>query len=165
MDTTESTSAVVLEERAPLPALSIRATTSIARLSEVQGESLANLVASMRRRGIVPAGPPFVRYHSFGEGEAHLEVGIPVSEPQSAEGLVAPSELPGGSVITLWHVGSHDRLGEAYARLDAWLGEHDRHRNGPPWEVYTWIDPAVDPDPAAWPAASDWRTELVQAVR
>ena len=22
-----------------------------------------------------------------------------------------------------------------------------RHRNGPPWEVYTWIDPAADPDP------------------
>ena len=78
MDTVQTTDAIVLEDRAAQPAMSIRATAPISRLSETQGESLANLVASMRRRGIVPAGPVFVRYHSFDDGEADLETGIPV---------------------------------------------------------------------------------------
>ena len=157
--------AAVLEARDPQPALSIRTTTSTARLSEVQGESLASLIASMQRRGIEPAGPPFVRYHSFDEHEADLETGIPVSAPQAADGPIEPIELPGGNVIVLWHVGSHERLGEAYVRLQLSLGEHDRQPIGPPWEVYSWIDPASVPDPATWPEPSTWRTQLVQPVR
>ena len=164
MDTGHATDAIVLEDRAAQPALSVRATIPTSRLSEAQGEGLADVIVSMRRRGIVPAGPVFVRYHSFDDGEADLETGIPVRDPEAGDGVVVPSELPGGTVISVWHVGSHDRLGEAYARIDAWLGQHGRGRTGPSWEIYTWIDPTVDPDPAIWPEPSAWRTELVQPV-
>jgi len=119
----------------------------------------------LRQHGATPAGPPFVRYHSFGEAETDVEVGLPVAEAVAGQGRVAAGELPGGTAASAWHLGPHDRLTDAYARLQAWLEEHGHQPDGPGWEVYHWIDPRQAPDPAAWPHSSTWRTELVQPIR
>ena len=111
-----------------------------------------------------PAGPPFVRYHTLGETETDLEVGIPVAEAEPGEGQIAAGALPGGTAVTTWHLGSHDGLAEAYARLRAWLEEHGSTADGAAWEVYWWIDLSVEPNPSAWPAPSEWRTQLVQPI-
>jgi effector-binding domain-containing protein len=165
MEADQSHEDVVVEEREPQPVLSVRQTVELAQLTEAQGQSLGELWSSIDRRGTKPAGPPFVRYHTFGETATDLEVGIPVVGPSSGEGQVAAGELPGGAAVTTWHLGSHDGLGDAYARLDAWLKEHGREANGAAWEVYSWIDPGVEPDPSAWPAPSEWRTQLVQPIK
>ena len=156
---------VVNEEREPQPVLSIRQTVELARLTEAQAASLRDLWSSMHRRGVRPAGPPFVRYHRFGESETDLEVGIPVVAASSGEAHIESGELPSGAAITTWHIGSHDGLGDAYARLDAWLKEHGRQADGAAWEVYAWIDPSREPDPSTWPARSEWRTQLVQPIK
>ena len=155
---------VRIEEREPQPVLSIRQTVELARLTDAQGESLRELWSFSQRHEAKLTGPPFVRYHTFGETETDLEVGIPVVEAVDGEGRVAFRELPGGAAITTWHIGSHDRLADAYARLGAWPKEHGREADGAAWEVYTWIDPSVEPDPSAWPAPSEWRTQLVQPI-
>jgi effector-binding domain-containing protein len=155
---------VLIEEREPQPVLSIRQTVELARLTEAQGERLRELWSFINRQGVEPAGPPFVRYHTFGETETDLEVGIPVVDVVSGEGRIVFGELPGGAAITTWHIGSHDRLADAYARLNAWPKEHGREADGAAWEVYTWIDPRLEPDPSAWPAPSEWRTQLVQPI-
>jgi effector-binding domain-containing protein len=155
---------VLVEDREPQPVLSIRAGARVAELAEAQGERLRELRSSMQRRGLPPAGPPFVRYHTFGEEETDLETGIPVAEAAAGDGRVAASELPGGAAIVTWHIGAHDRLGEAYGRLEAWLKEHGREAAGAGWEIYWWIDPAAEPDPAAWPPPPEWRTELIQPL-
>ena len=165
MDPGQTPQTLVVEEREPQPVLSIRRTVELARLSEAQGESLRDLWGSIQRRGVEPAGPPFVRYHTFGETETDLEVGVPVVEASPGEGQVGAGELPGGPALTTWHLGSHDGLGDAYARLDAWLKGHERKADGAAWEVYTWIDPVLEPDPSAWPAPSEWRTQLVQPIK
>ena len=156
---------VAVEELERQPVLSVRATVQVAQLAEAQGEMLRELWSSIREEGPTPAGPPFVRYHAFGETETDLELGIPVVERAAGGGRVAAGEMPGGTAITTWHIGAHDRLGDAYGRLDAWLKEHDRAADGAAWEVYWWIDPAVEPDPSAWPTPSEWRTQLVQPIR
>jgi effector-binding domain-containing protein len=157
--------AVTVEERDSHPILSIRRTVDMAHLTEAQGDSLRELWRFTQRRGVKPAGPPFVRYHTFGETNTDLEVGIPVVEASSGESEIAAGELPGGTAITTWHTGSHDGLGDAYARLDAWLKEHGRTADGAIWEVYTWIDPDIEPNPSAWPAPTEWRTQLVQPIK
>jgi effector-binding domain-containing protein len=156
---------VSVDELEPQPVLSIRRTVELAQLTEAQGESLRELWSSMHRRGVTPGGPPFVRYHTFGESETDLEVGIPVVAASSGDGQVASGELPGGAAITTWHIGSHDGLGNAYARLEAWLKDHGRTGAGAAWEVYLWIDPSLEPDPSTWPAPSEWRTQLVQPIK
>ena len=165
MDAGQNREGVVVAERDRQPVLSIRQTVEVAHLTEAQGESLRELWSSIDRRGVKPAGPPFVRYHTFGETQTDLEVGIPVVEAPSGEGHVVAGELPGGAAVTTWHIGSHDGLGAAYARLDTWLREHGREADGAAWEVYSWIDPGVEPDPSAWPAPSEWRTQLVQPIK
>jgi effector-binding domain-containing protein len=161
----ENAEVVVLpEDRKPQPVLSIRATVRVDEIAERHGESLRELWRSTQARGVAAAGPPFVRYHTFGETETDVEVGIPVTQAVVGEGRIAAGELPGGAAISTWHIGSHDRLGEAYARLVAWLREHGRKPNGAAWEVYWWIDPGADPDPASWPPPADWRCELIQPL-
>jgi effector-binding domain-containing protein len=112
----------------------------------------------------VPVGPPFVRYHTFGETETDVEVGVPVTEGASGQGTIEAAVLPGGAAITTWHLGSHDSLADAYGRLTAWLNEHRREARGAAWEVYWWIDASREADPATWPPPTEWRTELVQPI-
>jgi effector-binding domain-containing protein len=153
-----------VEDREPQPVLSIRANVAVAQLPQAQGERLGELWRSMQARGLVPVRPPFVRYHTFGETETDVEVGVPVSKGAAGDGRIESGELPGGPAITTWHLGAHDSLGEAYDRLNAWLEEHDREAAGPAWEVYWWIDASQEPDPSSWPAPAEWRTELVQPI-
>jgi effector-binding domain-containing protein len=155
---------VFVEDREPQPVLSIRANVAVAELAQVQGQTLSELWRSMHARGRAPVGPPFVRYHTFGETETDVEVGMPVSERATGEGRIESGALPGGVAISTWHVGAHDSLGDAYGRLSAWLEDNGLEAAGPAWEVYWWIDPSREPDPASWPPPKLWRTELVQPL-
>jgi len=60
---------------------------------------------------------------------------VPVVKPIAGEGRIASVELPGGGAIATWHFGPHERLGDAYARVAAWLKEHDCEPDGPTLEV------------------------------
>jgi len=154
----------LIEDREPLLVLSIRGAIALTQLTEAQGERLRELWQLLRSQGVAPLGPPFVRYHTFGETETDMEVGVPVSQSATGAGRITAGKLPGGLTISTWHVGPHDGLGEAYGRLSAWLKEHQRHPAGAAWEVYCWIDLSQEPDPSTWPPPAHWRTELVQPV-
>jgi effector-binding domain-containing protein len=153
-----------VEDRKPQPVLSIRTNVAVSQLAQAQGESLGELWRSMQARGLTSVGPPFVRYHAFDETETDVEVGVPVSEESTGERRIEAGALPGGAAITTWHLGAHDRLADAYERLKGWLDEHKREAAGPAWEIYWWIDASEAPNPASWPAPTEWRTELVQPI-
>jgi effector-binding domain-containing protein len=147
------------------PVASIRGTVRIADLGQAMDDRITALSGYLRRHGARAAGPPFVRYHTFGETETDMEFGVPVGESVAGEGRVAAGELPGGPAVATWHIGPHDRLGEAYARIDAWLKEHGREPAGPAWEVYYWLDPSQHHGPASMPDPASWRTQLIQPIK
>jgi effector-binding domain-containing protein len=153
-----------VEERGPQPVLSIRTNVAVSQLAQAQDETLGELWRSMQARGLTSVGPPFVRYHAFGETETDVELGVPVDRGATGEDRIDAGALPGGAAITTWHLGAHDSLGDAYGRLNVWLEENEREAAGPPWEVYWWIDASQEPDPSSWPAPTEWRTELVQPI-
>jgi effector-binding domain-containing protein len=155
---------VLVEGREPQPVLSIRSTVAVAELAQAQGERLSELWATMQARGVAPLASPFVRYHTLGETETDVELGFPVSAGVAGAGRSEAGQLPGGAAIVTWHLGAHDNLGDAYRRLEQWLGASEREAAGSAWEVYWWIDPRREPDPSSWPAPREWRTELVQPV-
>lgn len=155
---------VELQQLEPQPVLSIRSTIQTPTLGEAMDDRMQALRDYVQHHGIQLAGPPFVRYHTFGETETDLEIGVPVAAPVAGEGRVNSGELPSGPVITTWHIGSHDKLGDAYARIHAWLGDHGRAPNGAAWEVYGWIDISQYNGTAAWPDPSTWRAQLVQPI-
>jgi effector-binding domain-containing protein len=155
---------VEIKQLEPQPVLSIRATVRIEQLGAEMGERLQALRDHLQQHGAQPAGPPFVRYHTFGETETDLETGVPVDRPVPGGGRALAGELPGGPAVTTWHTGPHDKMGEAYERIAAGLKKHGREPDSPAWEVYYWIDLSKDLDPPSWDPSS-WRTELVQPVK
>jgi effector-binding domain-containing protein len=161
---TGNSSGVELRELDPQPVLSIRETIRTEQLGETMGERLQALQAYLRQSGAQPAGPPFVRYHTFSETETDMEVGVPVVGPASGEGQIAAGELPSGPAAVTVHLGAHDKLGEAYGRIAAWVEENHRESAGPAREVYYWIDLSQDLDPSGWDP-STWRTELIQPIK
>lgn len=158
---------VLLEQRPPQPVLSIRAKATVAELGETMGERFAALSRFVNANAVTLAGSPMVLYHTFEETETDLETGLPIAEAHAGEGRIQSGELPGGPAITTWHAGPDDQLGEAYARLSAWLQEHHREANGPAWEVYPWIDPTARPDPSMPPPPEPEtrRIQLVQPIK
>ena len=157
-------SEVLLQHLEPQPVLSIRAIVPTEQLAAAMGERLQRLADYLGRHGLQPSGPPYVRYHAFSEAEADLELGIPLRQTVTGEGLIVSGLLPGGPAATTWHLSPHDQLGEAYGRLHAWLQSRGRESGGPAWEVYTWIDPAAYSGPEHWPEPARWRTQLIQPL-
>ena len=165
MNADQNDNDVKIQQLEPQPVVIIRATVRIEQLGEAMGERIQALSDYVQQSGAQPAGSPFVRYHTFGETETDFELGIPVAEPVAGEGRISGGELPGGPAAATWHIGPHDKLGEAYARIQAWLKEHGREADGPTWEVYPWIDLSQDREPSTMSDPSAWRTQLVQPLK
>jgi hypothetical protein len=61
MEAGQNREALMVEERESQPILSITWTVDLARLTEAQSDSLRELWSLTQRRGVKPAGPPFIR--------------------------------------------------------------------------------------------------------
>jgi len=165
MDAKQKGAEVELQHLEPQPMMSIRETIPIANLGEVVGERISTMWDYLHQRGVQPAGPPFVRYHTFGETETDFEFGIAVVQPSVGEDRITAGELPGGPAVTTRHAGPHEKLGDAYASIETWLSEHGREPDGSAWEVYHWIDLSQERGPVTVPVSSRWPTQLIQPIR
>jgi effector-binding domain-containing protein len=164
MDTEQNGSDTRLEQLEPQSILSIRGTIRVEQLGETVGDRLQALGSYLQQTGAQAAGPPFVRYFTFEEVETDFEMGVPVVKPVAGEGRIASGELPGGPAITTWHMGPHNKLGEAYARIEEWRQEHGREPAGPAREVYHWIDLSQPQDPSTLDPSTRG-TQLIQPVK
>ena len=70
---------------------------------------------------------------------------------------MAASELPGGRVVTVTHVGPYDQLKGTWDGIMAWVQSEGLTLNGAPWEVYVDDPTTVDP--------STLRTEIYVPVQ
>jgi effector-binding domain-containing protein len=145
--------------------LSIRTTVQIAKLGEAMGGLIPALLGYMQQSGARPCGPVFVRYHTFGETATDLELGIPVVERVAGEGRIVAGELAGGPAVSTWHMGPHDKLGEAYARINTFISEQGHEPDGPAREVYYWIDPSRNSDVSIETDPTNWGQQLIQPVK
>ena len=156
---------VEVRQLEPQQVVLIRGTVPVAQLGEEMGRRTQALSEYLEASGVSAAGPPFVRYHTFGDIDTDFEFGIPVAEPAEGAGPVVPGTLPGGAAVTTLHTGAHDRLGEAYARINAWLEQQGREAAGPTWEVYYWLNVGQGLEASESTDPAGWRTQLVQPIR
>jgi hypothetical protein len=165
MDAGQNPEGVGVEDREPQPVLSIRANVRVAQLTEAQGESLQALWSFMERRGVTPAGPPYVRYHAFDETEADLETGIPVAEAVAGEARIAAGRASGRR--------RDHHLAPRFAR---WPGRRVRapgvlvaseRTRGGRWRVGGLLvdRPQRGARPRSLAAPTAWRTQLVQPIK
>lgn len=146
-------------ERAAQPVASIRVKVKVSEISKQLAILLPEVGKHLNAVGAMPAGAPFTRYHTDDGVDVEIEAGIPVQKPfaESDKNRVKNSELPGGKVVTGWHVGPYDKLPGAHAALAAHLAAQQLKARGGVFEIY-WTDPGMVPDP------SKWRTQLFAPI-
>jgi effector-binding domain-containing protein len=111
------------------------------------------LFGRLRLLRVSPAGPPFVIYHEFGTEGTDAEVSVPIDEPVAAAGKIEIRVLPAMTVARTVHVGSYEKLGDAYAAVWDWVRGHGFEAAGPVRERY--LD-----GPGDDVAPSEYRTEI-----
>lgn len=144
-------------EREAQPVVSIRVKCKPSEITRELGTILPEVMNHLTVVGATHAGPPFSRYHAWGETEIDLEAGIPVTGPVQVKGRLQNSSLPAGKAVTAWHIGPYEQLTVAYEGLRRYLDAHQYVTRGGPWELY-WTDPGMVPDKAKW------RTQLFAAI-
>ena len=135
---------------------SIRMKTTPDKLSQTFEEIFPEVLSYLQSLNMKPSGPPFGRYHAYGE-EIDLEAGVPVHKPIEPKERIQASTLPETQVATAWHIGDFDKLEQSYRILEKWMKSEGYTPSKGPWEVY-WTDPRQEPD------KSKWRTEIIWPI-
>lgn len=156
-----------LRELAAQPTVAVRvrrpmATVDVGALVDHHLPGIAALTPAL---GVGLAGPPYVRYHDWGDEVADLELGFPVDREADglppleacADGEPGRASLPGGTCAVIVHVGPYPELPVSWGRLQAWVWDQGLEPAGPPWESY--LDNADLVDPGAV------RTEVIRPLR
>jgi AraC family transcriptional regulator len=166
----DPTYSVAKKDLAPQPVLVVRRRAKRSEIASTIAEALPHVFLYSQQNGIALAGLPFTRYVEMGPGLVTMEPGMRVAAPgqdsnsidaawtrTSGDGEVARDTLPGGPVATTMHIGSYDKLTEAYAAIEQWIEAQGLVAAGAPWESYV-TDPGEVPDP------KDWKTEVFWPV-
>nr|QNO48969.1 hypothetical protein OEPDFBKK_00045 [Methanosarcinales archaeon ANME-2c ERB4] len=95
--------------------------------------------------GIQIEGPPIFVFHEMAdaaaktadaEGNADIEVAVPVSGKVVCTGEIEYYELPGGKMAKIVHRGPYQELGFTYEKLLAWIEQSKKRLVGRAREVY-----------------------------
>lgn len=147
---------------APQPIAGVRVTVRQSALSVVIPETVGELRAYLRDLGVAHDCPSIVLYHGTEEGvddgESPIfdaEIALPVAAPVPETERIRNSQVQGGDVAYLIHLGSYDQIPFAYGPLTAWIQEHGHELAGPAREVYL-TNPAEEPDPAKYQTEIAW---------
>jgi effector-binding domain-containing protein len=122
-------------ELPPQPVAVVRGQVALADLQEFLGGAFEESLTVLTGQGYAPAGPPFARYRSRGDG-FEVEAGFPASGSVSASGRLVGAVLPRGRFAQVLYRGPYDQVSEAYEAGEKWLADHRFTASGLPWESY-----------------------------
>ena len=137
----------------PAPTAVIRLRIPRDQMPQVFGPAVEEIMSSLAKQGIQPAGAMFAHHFGMEPGMFDFELGVPVERPIVASGRVQPGERPAVRVARTVYQGPYEGLPEAWGKFHAWV-ESNGHAYAPDiWECYV-EGPHSQSDPALY------RTEL-----
>lgn len=146
-----------IDQRLELSYMGVRFVAPFSGMRPQVEAARKELVNWFKAQGIVPAAPPFLRYHVIDmKGEMDLEYGIPVETALSGDGRVKAAVLPAGRYVSLIYSGGGYQgnktliegaraQGLVFDRWDTEKGDNFRCR----YESYL-TDPKVEPRKTKW---------------
>jgi AraC family transcriptional regulator len=139
------------------PILVARRRVGRSEIAATIGEVLPKIFLYAQKNGIALTGLPFTRYVDVGPGLLTIEPGMRIAaageDLNSIDPEIVSDTLPAGPAASTTHIGSYDKLPDAYAAIQQWIEAEGLVAAGAPWESYV-TDPAEYPDP------KDWKTEV-----
>jgi len=146
-----------IDQRPERPYMGVRFIAPYSKMSPQTDLAHRELLKWFKEQGIVPAAPPFLRYHVINmKGDMDLEYGIPVDAPFAGSGRVKAAVLPAGRYVS--HIysgggfqGNKSLIKRSRARgleFDCWdteQGDNFRCR----YEMFL-TDPKVEPRKTKW---------------
>jgi len=139
----------------PQPFIFVQTKAGRHEIAKAIAEGLGKAFPYVMQKGLPIAGRPTARYLTAGPGLFDMQIGVPIATASlgAGEGDVQAGELPGGATAVGVHAGSYDSLSETYAAMERWMESNGYRPGGGAWESYV-------TDPAEFPDAKDWRTEV-----
>ena len=148
-----------IENRKEQPYVGIRTQVPMKEFGTVIPQLLDEVFAWLGKRGIEPAGAPFMRYHVINmEAKMDVELGVPVATAISGDGRVSGSFLPAGRYAALVYSGIENGIKGNAALLDwgakkglVWDTWEAENGDGFGARVEFFLtDPEDEPDQAKW---------------
>lgn len=148
-----------VEERGERPYVAIRTLATMAELPVVMPQLHDEVFGWLARRGIAPAGAPFIRYHVIDmAGQLDIALGVPVARAVPGDGRVYADTLPPGRYAALVYTDVRQGI-PANGALLRWGAEQ-----GLTWDAWSTpqgdafgarletflTEPDDEPDPAKW---------------
>lgn len=131
-------------ELPPATIAAVRATVPMSGLAEFYDTAYTQVSRVASREGWAVTGPAFGWYHGMPTDTVDIAAGFGVTgvEVGTTAGGVEVLEIPGGPALVLIHVGTYDRLADAWGRLEEDRATLDVEGRGDFWEEYV-----TDPEP------------------
>lgn len=135
-----------------LPAQKVIGIQRTGRYSEIV-KLISAVYGYVMQKGVQPTGPPIYLCHETSteeakkvaaEGNATLEVALPVSNDIEGSDEFRLYEIPGGRMAKIIHKGPYNEIGPTYEKLFAWVHQNQKKIVGPLREIYI-SDPTTTP--------------------
>jgi effector-binding domain-containing protein len=126
----------------------VRTSTTFADIPNFMGPAFERVAAHLGPLGLLGDGPAAARYTEMdaASGRVTVSAGFVVPEPIEGEGDVVPDVLPAAEVATATHLGSYEKVSEAYDAIAAAMALHGRELDeSTMWEEY-WSPPGTPDD-------------------
>lgn len=112
---------------------------------EIIAQMIPQVCQYVIEKGVQIIGPPVFVCHEKGaeevmkaneEGNADVEIAVPVSSSVEDTDEIKGYELPGGKMAKIIHKGPYEACEPTYNKLFAWLKENGKTITGPTREIY-----------------------------
>jgi effector-binding domain-containing protein len=133
-----------IKEVAQHASLAIRTRTSLQSLAETIGKSYGIIGKYISEVKAQCTGAPFVIYYNMDMNDLDVEMGFPVDKKYAGNENIKSSEVPGGKVLALTHIGPYNELERTYKEAMAYISENKIETTGIVCESYP-NDPEVTP--------------------
>jgi effector-binding domain-containing protein len=129
----------MLLQQAEQPALIIEATTNMAGLPNVLGESFMKIGKYLEDKGELTTDAPFVIYHNFAnmtEQHIGMTIGFKTAKPLASQNEIKSVTLPAQKIAVGFHRGTYEELAGFYCEMMEWIKSNGQEATGDSIEYY-----------------------------